>query len=182
MTIHRIRLLGDPVLRSKCDHVVNAGSPAIRIVADDLQETLKDVTARLGFGRALSAPQIGAPVRLIHLAQGEHPFLVNPEIEDIGTRDFFVCNDCFSFPDLLVRVHRSYQVTVRFTDLKGKEHLLEAEGPLAELLQHELDHLDGVLAIDRADGLDPFFYREEWNKHHPKESRLGEPFSRAEIV
>ena len=182
MTIHRIRLLGDPILRTKCDHVVNPSSPAIRVVADDLQETLEDVTARFGFGRALSGPQIGAPVRLVHMAHGEHPFLINPEIDDVGPKDFFVCNDCFSFPDLLVRVQRSYQIKVKFTDLRGQEHLMEVEGSQAELLQHELDHLDGVLAVDRADGLDPFFYREEWNKHHPNDSRLGEPFNRMEIV
>lgn len=150
----------------------------MRVVADDLRETLEDLRARLGFGRALAAPQIGAPIRMVHLGiDGEDTCLVNPEIVDIGTQDFQVYNDCFSFPDLMVRVQRAHHIFVTYCDLRGTDHTLEAHGELSELLQHELDHLDGVLAIDRATGLDPFCYREEWRKHH-NEPRIGEAFLR----
>jgi peptide deformylase len=89
-----------------------------------------------------------------------------------------VWDDCSSFPDLMVRVQRAYHVTVRYEDFTGKSHMLEAEGPLAALLQHEIDHLDGVLSVDRASGLDPFCLREEWNRHWGAEGRYGQPVAR----
>jgi peptide deformylase len=70
-------------------------------------------------------------------------------------------------------VVRAHRITVRYQDLKGKTHELTAERDLAELLQHEIDHLDGVSMLDRAIGLDPYCYREEWNQHHPSEDRYG---------
>jgi peptide deformylase len=79
---------------------------------------------------------------------------------------------------MLVRVLRAYRVRVRFQDLKGKWHETEAEGDLAELLQHEIDHLDGVLTVDRPHGLDPFCLSEEWELHHGEESRYGAPHPR----
>jgi len=178
MTVHRIRLLGDPILRVKCDPVKNVRSAAVRMVADDLQETLRDLKARHGFGRGLAAPQVGAPLRLVYLEVDAPTWLVNPEIVDIGNSDFLVWDDCFSIPNLLVRVQRAFRIKVRYKDLAGKEHELEAEKDLAELLQHEIDHLDGVLAVDRATGGDPFCYREEWNKHHGGGKRLGKKFTR----
>jgi peptide deformylase len=102
--------------------------------------------------------------------------LVNPEILDVGEEDFHVWDDCFSFPNLMVRVQRAYRIKVRYHDLKGKPHTVEVERDVAELLQHEIDHLDGVLAVDRAVGLDPFCLREEWNRHYQAAGLYGEPF------
>jgi peptide deformylase len=104
--------------------------------------------------------------------------LVNPEITDVGSEDFEVWDDCFSFPELLVRVNRAYRITVQYVDTKGKPHTMECEGPLAELLQHEIDHLDGILALDRAVGLDPFALRSEWGKHHAASERYAQPHPR----
>jgi peptide deformylase len=148
------------------------------MVADDLRDTLRDWQARHGYGRGIAAPQIGAPIRLIHIEIDRPWTLVNPEIVDIGDTDFTVWDDCFSFPGLMVRVSRAYQVRVRYQDLAGREHFIEAERDLAELLQHEIDHLDGVLAVDRATGLDPFCLKEEWNRHWAAQGRYGEPAPR----
>jgi peptide deformylase len=150
----------------------------VRVVADDLRETLRDWQARYGYGRAIAAPQIGAPIRLVHIETDGPWTLVNPEIVDIGDADFTVWDDCLSFPNLMVRVSRAYQVRVRYRDLAGREHTIEAEGALAELLQHEIDHLDGVLAVDRATGLDPFCLKEEWNRHWAAGGRYSEPAPR----
>jgi peptide deformylase len=174
MTVHPVRLLGDPILREKCAPVKNPRSPAVRIVADDLQETLRDLRARYGMGRGLAAPQIGAPIRLIYLEIDEPWCLVNPEIVDIGQSDFAVWDDCFSFPDLLIRVQRANCIVVRYEDLSGQTHEITAERELAELLQHEIDHLDGVLAVDRPTGLDAFCLRAEWSRYHSQEGRYGE--------
>jgi peptide deformylase len=178
MAIRRIRQLGDPVLRARCQPVERPASAAVRLVADDLRDTLKAAKKQYGMGRALAAPQIGAPVRVVVVdVEGakQRMTLVNPEVTDVGSEDFEVWDDCFSFPDLLVRVNRAYRITVSYLDLRGKPHSLECVGPMAELLQHEIDHLDGILALDRAAGNDPFAYRDEWAKLHDPQERYSPP-------
>ena len=178
MAVRRIRQLGDPILRERCHRVQRPSSAAVRLVADDLRDTLKAAKKKYGMGRALAAPQIGAPVRIVVVGidkTKQRWTMVNPEISDVGPEDFDVWDDCFSFPGLLVRVNRAYRVTVTYQDIKGKPHTMECEGPLAELLQHEIDHLDGILALDRAAGLDPFAFRTEWETHHDPAERCGAP-------
>ena len=176
MAIRRIRRLGDPILRARCETITNPRSAAVRVIADDLADTLHDWQQQhAGAGRGIAAPQIGAPVRMIYIDTGKPWVLVNPEIVDIGFQDFTVWDDCFSIPDLYVRVLRAHHVRVRYQDLRGKWHEVELEREMAELIQHEIDHLDGVLTVDRAHGLDPFCYRDEWERHHREEGRYGEP-------
>jgi peptide deformylase len=175
MTIHRIRLLGDPILRARCEPITRPRSTAVRVIMDDMRETLRDWQSRFGSGRAIAAPQIGAPVRMVYAEMGEPWPLINPEIIDIGNEDFEVWDDCFSFPDLLVRVSRAYRIRVRYQDLKGEWTEIEVEGDRAELLQHEIDHLDGVLAVDRPQGLDPFCLQQEWHRQHGPGGRYGPP-------
>jgi len=179
MAVRRIRQLGDPILRVRCEPVQDHKSAATRLVADDLRDTLRGARKRYRMGRALAAPQIGAPVRLVFVEIDKQRWtMVNPEITDVGPDDFVVWDDCFCFPNLLVRVTRAYQATLKYTDLKGKPHTTQLEGPMAELLQHETDHLDGILAIDRATGLDPFSFRSEWEKLHDLTERYGTPTPR----
>jgi peptide deformylase len=179
MTIHRIRLLGDPVLRTQCEPIAKPGSSAVRVIIDDLRETLRDFRGRHGYGRGIAAPQIGAPVRIVYTEMsGDEDagrVYINPEIVDIGHEDFTVWDDCFSFPNFLVRVQRAYRIRVRYQDTKGQSHEVDLEGPAAELLQHEMDHLDGVLAVDRPHGLDPFCLKQEWNRLHAEDGRYGPP-------
>ena len=149
-------------------------SPATRLVADDLRDSLRAARRRHGMGRALAAPQIGAPVRMILIeTERRRTVMVNPEIVDVGSDDFTVWDDCFCFPEMLVRVTRAHDVAVRYFDTRGTERLLEAHGAMAELLQHEIDHLDGILAVDRPAGLDPFAYRSEWERYHAGAGRYG---------
>src|SRR5207249_776411 len=127
-------------------------------------------------GRALAAPQIGAPVRIVFVQMDKQRWtMINPEITDVGRDDFLVWDDCFSFPNLLVRVTRAYQITVSYTDLKGKQHTMEVEGPMAELLQHEIDHLDGTRAAARARGVDPSACGWEGEKGPTPGERYGTP-------
>ena len=114
MTIHRIRLLGDPILRARCEPITKPRSTAVRVILDDMRETLRDWQSRFGSGRAIAAPQIGAPVRMVYFEMDKPWALINPEIVDIGNEDFEVWDDCFSFPNLLVRVSRAYRVRVRY--------------------------------------------------------------------
>lgn len=182
MTIHRIRLLGDPILRTRCEAISRPKSTAVRVIADDLRETLRDWQSRFGSGRAIAAPQIGAPVRIVHVEMDRPWTMINPEVLDIGTEDFTVWDDCFSFPNLLVRVQRAYHVRIQYEDLKGEIQEIDLERDMAELLQHEIDHLDGVLAVDRAYGNDPFCLREEWNRLYTGSDRYGEPEPRSAQV
>jgi peptide deformylase len=145
------------------------------MIVDDLRETLRDWQSRFGTGRAIAAPQIGAPVRIVFVEMDRPWPLITPEIVDIGTEDFTVWDDCFSFPSLLVRVQRAYRIRVRYHDMKGEMHEEDLEGDRAELLQHEIDHLDGVLAVDRAAGTDSFCLREEWNRWYTSRDRYGQP-------
>ena len=166
------------MLRARGTPVDNPRSPAVRVVVDDLRESLRDLRSRYGIGRAIAAPQIGAPIRVVYVEMEKPWVLVNPEIIDVGTEDFPVWDDCFSFINLIVRVQRAYRVNVRYQDLRGKTQTVELEREAAELVQHEIDHLDGVLAVDRPMGLDPFCLREEWNKHYAHAGRYAEPAPR----
>jgi peptide deformylase len=179
MSVHPVRLLGDPILRSSCEPISKPGSTAARIVIDDLTETLKELKSRHGFGRGLSAPQIGAPVRIILVEVDRPVAMINPDIVDVGNEDFSVWDDCFSIPDILVRVSRAYRVRIRYQDVKGVSREAEFEGAEAALVQHEIDHLDGVLIVDRPHGLDPFCFRKEWNKRYARQGRYGEPEQRS---
>jgi peptide deformylase len=176
MAVRRIRQLGDPILRARSEPVLDYKSPSVRLVADDLRDTLRTAKRKYRMGRALAAPQIGAPVRLVFVESDKQRWtMLNPEITDVGSEDFVAWDDCFCFSGLYVRVTRAHQATLRYMDLKGKPHSMQLEGPIAELLQHEIDHLDGILAVDRATGLDPFAYRSEWEKLHDPSERYGSP-------
>jgi peptide deformylase len=161
----RIRQLGDPILRTVSARA--SGAP----VLVDLRDTLHEFQRMHGFGRGISAVQIGVAERIIYIEfEGRAYSLINPEIRHLSPDKFTLWDDCFSFPDLLVRLERSRSLRLRYTDEDGHEHDLEAEGPLSELLQHEMDHLDGILAIDRALNRESFCTREEWKRRYEPEA------------
>jgi peptide deformylase len=147
-----ILVLGDPRLRVRCDEVEQVDDGELARLA----EALAEARGRLGFGRAIAAPQIGIPRRIIMMNLGAGPFaVINPEITWRSEELFEVWDDCLSVPDRLVRVirHRSLSLVFRDAALRRRTwHQLPAD--LAELLQHEIDHLEGVLMVDRATGED----------------------------
>lgn len=122
-----------------------------RTDARDLADTLADLRSRLGFGRALAGPQIGSPFRLIAFDCALGRFVaVNPEITWRSEALMPVWDDCFSLPDLCMAVMRHRSVDFRCLDPDGCAVLFERLEPaLAELVQHEIDHLDGILMSDR---------------------------------
>jgi len=149
MPSRRILQLGDPLLRT-VSAPVSAPSAAVPIFAD-LRATLDEFRRTHGFGRGISAVQIGEPYRLIYIEfEGVAYAIRNPVYEFQSEAKFRLWDDCFSFPDLLVYLERSQSVRVRYDDEDGKSRVVEAAGALSELLQHEIDHLEGILAIDRA--------------------------------
>jgi peptide deformylase len=156
--------LGHPALRHHC---AAAGSLVGSLAGEAarLQATLAAFRAAHGFGRAIAAPQIGLLRRLVAMDLGEEPYpdggrgptlLVDPEITWRSAETFTLWDDCMSFPWLLVRLRRHASVSLRFADAAGVERRWErVPAALSELLQHELDHLDGVLALDRAEAAAP---------------------------
>ncbi|HZS40149.1 MAG TPA: peptide deformylase [Polyangia bacterium] len=131
---------------------VDARAAATAALVRDLADTLAAFRGERGFGRAIAAPQIGALERVIvvNVPGGFAAALCNPRVVDESRERFELWDDCFSFPDLMVRVERARRVRVEYEDERGAAQTIDAEEDLAELLQHELDHLDGILAVDRA--------------------------------
>lgn len=147
-----VLLLGDPRLRIRSEEVVDFGDPSFAAARASLAATLADFKKRHGFGRAISAPQIGVAQRFIAVNLGGGPFfVVNPVITLASDETFTMWDDCMSFPDLLVRLVRHRAISLRYHDENGSERVWEGmELAPSELMQHEIDHLDGVLAVDRA--------------------------------
>jgi peptide deformylase len=165
MPARRILQLGDPLLRDVSSPVDDVA--AARGVLHDLRDTLHEFQRTHGFGRGISAIQIGEPKRLIYIEfEGWAYCLHNPEYEFRSEERFRLWDDCFSFPNLLVLLERHETVRIRYLDEDGAPRTLETSGALSELLQHEIDHLDGVLAIDRALDRNSLCTREEWNRSY----------------
>ena len=158
-----VLLLGDPRLRLRSAEVESYDAREF----DALAATLDAFRREHGFGRAISAPQIGIPRRFIavNLGQGTF-FVVNPVITWRSDATFTMWDDCMSFPDLLVRVERAESLTLEYVDEHGKrKEWRELDRASAELLQHELDHLDGVLAVDRAIDGESLVMRQEYERN-----------------
>ncbi len=144
--------LGDPRLRMKSLPVTDVLDPSFAAENQRLHSVLRSFRARFAFGRAIAAPQIGILKRFIALhLDGHSNTLINPDITNRSEETFTMWDDCMSFPYLLVKVRRHRSIQIRYINLQGE--LCEwnvFDRATSELLQHEIDHLDGVLAIDRA--------------------------------
>lgn len=151
-----VLLLGDPRLRIRSSEVEAYDAREF----DALAATLEEFRRQHGFGRAISAPQIGIASRFIAVNLGTGTFfVVNPVITWRSDATFTMWDDCMSFPDLLVRVERARSLSLEYVDEQGRrKEWRELDQAAAELLQHEIDHLDGVLAVDR--GMDLVMRRE----------------------
>ena len=149
---HEILQLGDPRLRWPSKAVPDARAADVRVLLNRMHAALAGFRARHGFGRALAAPQLGRRLRIVAFDLGRGPrALINPRITARSDATFTLWDDCFSFPDLLVRVRRARSITLEFEDEGGRVQRWTDLAPAeAELFQHELDHLEGVLAVDRA--------------------------------
>jgi peptide deformylase len=156
-----VLLVGDPRLRQVAPPVADFDDPALHADVAVLTATLRHFRRAHGFGRAIAAPQIGVARRLIALDLGDGPFcVVNPEVTWRSESTFTMWDDCMSFPDLLVRLRRHDSLSLRYRDERGREITWERlERATSELLQHEIDHLDGVLFTDHAEGRDALVLR-----------------------
>lgn len=150
MAIRKILLLGDPRLYEKSEPVTQNVLSKLQSVVADLHDTMSDFRECYGAGRAIAAPQIGVFKRLIYMHIDRPVIIINPALSDLSEEMIELWDDCMSFPDLLVKVRRHKSCTIRFRDLDWQEQTLSLTDDISELLQHEYDHLDGVLAVQRA--------------------------------
>jgi peptide deformylase len=162
----KILLIGEPSLRQRSAKISNFSDPGFVGQVKELHQALNAFRQEWGFGRAIAAPQIGINKRFIALnLDGEETTMVNPDIIWRAGETFTMYDDCMCFPSILVRVRRNASISVKFQDEKGEAQTWERlPQPLAELLQHEIDHLDGVLALDRAFDEHPIISREVYER------------------
>lgn len=170
MPIREVLQLGDPLLRERCLPVADPCSAEVRELVQDLADTLAHWRAKTGYGRGIAAPQLGVLKRVIFLKlPGADPWpLINPEIIERSEDKIIVWDACLSFLSIFMKVERHREIMVRYQNLAGKRLEFHAgdERDLSELLQHEVDHLDGILAIDRVVDVKTICTREEFEKRY----------------
>jgi peptide deformylase len=150
VAVKEILLLGNPRLYQVSEPVRPDELADLSSTVNDLHDTLLDFRRRYGHGRAIAAPQIGVMKRLIYWHSDPPIVLINPVLENLSPATFVLWDDCMSFPDLLVKVLRHRSCTVRFRDMNWLEISRDLNDDRSELIQHEYDHLDGILATQRA--------------------------------
>jgi len=143
-----IRLFGDPVLRQRAVEVENVDASLVRL-ANDMVQTMYDAP-----GVGLAAPQVGVQRRLFVYDVGDGPFtVINPEIVE-SSGEWVYQEGCLSIPGLSWELVRPKEVHLRGFDLEGRDIDIEADELLARCFQHEMDHLNGVLIVERLDAED----------------------------
>ena len=148
--VQPILLLGDPRLYENSSPVSQEDLPGLRRTVKDLHDTLMAFREKYHAGRAIAAPQIGVPKRLIYMYIDRPVVFLNPTLEFPDPERMELLDDCMSFPNLLVRVRRYRHCILRYLDENWVEQKMRMDDDMSELIQHEYDHLDGILATMRA--------------------------------
>lgn len=148
--VREILKLGDPRLYEISTEVTEAEYPQVEDWVGDLHDTLMAYRKRYGAGRAVAAPQIGVKKRLLYAYMDKPYVFVNPVLTFPDEETYTLMDDCMSFPGLTVRVERHKRADISYLDEHFELRVMHLEGDFSELLQHEYDHLDGILATMRA--------------------------------
>jgi len=165
--VKEILLIGNPVLRENSEDVTDFDSSIDNLV-NDLKETLIDFQQRKKIGRGIAAPQIGVLKKVVYLHLPNKSFpLINPEIVWKSDEIFEVWDSCFSFDvAFFVKTQRSKSIKVKFQNIKGECVEESFTEDISELLQHEIDHLHGILATDHLKNNKDIILRAEWEKRY----------------
>ncbi|MFQ5819871.1 MAG: peptide deformylase [Candidatus Heimdallarchaeota archaeon] len=164
MPVLPILLLGNPLLREKSSPIENFNQKELQRTITNMEDTLVHLQKQEGLGRGLAAPQIGVFKQIIVFqTPGAPHVMINPKIREMSKNKFLVWDSCFCFKlAFFVEVERFQKISVEYQDIKGVREVIDSEDALAELFQHEIDHLHGVLAIDRMTSTRRICMREEW--------------------
>lgn len=161
MAIRDILRLGNPRLFEVCSPVEKNELDDLQAVITDMRDTLMAFRDQTNAGRAIAAPQIGVMKRIIYMHIEEPKIYINPVLYRKSTEMMVLWDDCMCFPDLLVKVRRHQNCNISYRDRQWNKQKEELEGELSELLQHECDHLFGILAVSRAIDGQSFALRSE---------------------
>lgn len=148
--IKEILLLGNPKLYETSQPVSREELDSMRGLMADLHDTMMEFRRVYRCGRAIAAPQIGVMKRVLYMFVDKPVLFINPRLEFPDQEQMEVLDDCMSFPGLLVKVDRYKRCRILYKDLDWRDCVMELEGDRSELLQHEYDHLEGILATMRA--------------------------------
>ena len=143
-------LLGNPKLYEVSEPIEKTELPLVKDWVNGLHQVMEEIRAKYQFGRGIAAPQLGIMKRLFYISVDQPRVVINPVFTERSEEQFEVWDDCMCFPNLLVKVKRHQKVTMTYRDENWEQQTWEASGDLSELLQHEYDHLDGILCISRA--------------------------------
>jgi peptide deformylase len=149
-TLSDLLLLGDPRLYEPCLPVLKTELPLVKGWVADLDSVMREIRQKYNFGRAIAAPQLGIMKRLVYMNIDKPVVFINPEFVNLSDDLFELWDDCMSFPNLLVKVKRHRSLTIDYLDDNWEPQSWKMEDDLSELLQHEVDHLNGVLCTMRA--------------------------------
>ena len=149
-TLDDLLLLGNPLLYEVCEPVVHSELPLVKGWVSDMHNVMEEIRTKYNFGRAIAAPQLGIMKRLVYMNINKPIVFINPEIVNPSEEMFELWDDCMSFPNLLVKVKRHKHITIKYLDENWEIKEWEMSDDLSELLQHECDHLDGILCTMRA--------------------------------
>ena len=158
--IKEILKLGDPVLYERSEEIKTEEKTNLSAWVEDLHDTLMEYRRVHGAGRAIAAPQIGIKKRLLYMHTDKPYVFINPLLSFPDGETYELLDDCMSFPGLVVRVRRHKRAVISYLDENFSPREMTLEGDLSELLQHEYDHLDGILATMRAVDEKSFFMME----------------------
>ena len=164
MAARETLILGNPKLHELSRLVTRDELDLIPSIIEDLHDTLMAFREKYGAGRAIAAPQIGEMKRVVYMHIDQPIILINPEISNESTEMMELWDDCMSFPELYVKVKRHKTCQIEYQDIDWNRKSQQLQGDLSELLQHECDHLDGILAVSRAIDGKSFALRSQ--KHH----------------
>ena len=142
--------LGNPLLYQVSEPIRREELSAVSSWAKDLHNVMEEIRSTYNFGRAIAAPQLGIMKRLIYMNLDEPVMFINPDIITKSEETFELWDDCMCFPNLLVKVKRHQRITIRYRDEQWNLKEWQMESDLSELLQHEYDHLEGILCTMRA--------------------------------
>jgi len=159
-SLANLLLLGDPRLYETCGPVLQTELPLVKGWVTDMDNVMKEIRLKYNFGRAIAAPQLGIMKRLIYMNIDRPVIFINPQLHDLSEDLFELWDDCMSFPNLLVKVKRHQSLTIKYLDENWQTRVWKMEDALSELLQHENDHLNGILCTMRAIDEKSFKWRE----------------------
>jgi len=166
MAVKKILQVGNDLLYEKSEPV-DFGSDDVESLVSDLKDTLQDFMERKKLGRGISAPQISVLKQAVYIIEeGEHLVLINPRITSRSLEKMMVWDSCFCYDvDIFVHIERDRDIEVEYQTPQREKKQETFSGPLSELLQHEIDHLNGVLSYQHLKPPMRIMRRSEWEAH-----------------